>query len=539
MFTFAFLVGIYSYLIVFFGIQGWLYRDAVLWLTVLFWGSFLGWRIKKIRWNKRIRLFENKPLCLLVILLSLQTVVNLIGVFGPELGFDALWYHLTLPKLYLQHHSVFFIPGGLLYYSAMPKLAEVLYIAGISFGNETIAKCIHFLFSLLTCLAIYKLSRKFFSPLISLIAVVIFSANLVVGWESISAYIDLIRTFFEVMALWAFINWVEMKKQKWLVWSAVMMGLAITTKVLAIGSLLIFIILILVGIREKRWIMRMKDGGVFALIAFIVPLPWFVFSYIHTGNPVYPFFSEIYPVSPSEINIFSFLKEVWILFTQAADPISPVYLMFLPFIVLLFIKSKNKFGVTSLRIIGLYSLLSIIVWYFTPRTGGGRFIIPYLPAFSLLCASIVSEVLENKKRYNSYLGEFLLGVIIFVSVFSIGYRFVANKKYIPVILGKQTKAAFLSSHLNFSYGDFYDTDGYFKTHIKPTDTVLLFGFHNLYYVDFPSIDASWLQPGDYFNYIATQKTDLPKQYGNWVLIYENERTMVKLYKMPEHLYSFK
>jgi len=61
----------------------------------------------------------------MMILIVLQAFVNIIGVFGPELAFDALWYHLTLPKLYLVHHSIFFIPGGLLYYSGMPKIAEM------------------------------------------------------------------------------------------------------------------------------------------------------------------------------------------------------------------------------------------------------------------------------------------------------------------------------------------------------------------------------------------------------------------------------
>jgi len=55
----------------------------------------------------------------------------------------------------------------------------------------------------------YKLSRKFFNPVISWIAVVVFYSNLVVGWESITAYIDLTRTFFEILALWGFINWWE------------------------------------------------------------------------------------------------------------------------------------------------------------------------------------------------------------------------------------------------------------------------------------------------------------------------------------------
>ena len=133
------------------------------------------------------------------------------GALGPEIGFDALWYHLTIPKLYLENNSIFYIPGGLLYYSTIPKLTEMLYTAAIALNGEILAKLIHFCFGILTCVALFKLSRLFFSLKISLIAVVIFYSNLVVGWQSITAYVDLARTFFEIMALWAFAKFVKSK----------------------------------------------------------------------------------------------------------------------------------------------------------------------------------------------------------------------------------------------------------------------------------------------------------------------------------------
>ena len=107
-----------------------------------------------------------------------------------------------------------------------------------------------------------------------------------------------------------------------------------------------------------------------------------------------------------------------------------------------------------------------------------------------------------------------------------------------MIIGKQTKADFLSSNLNFSYGDFYDTDGYFKKNIKTTDRVLLYGFHNLYYVDFPFVDSSWVKKGDIFNFIATQNTILPKRFYYWNLVYSNPKTHVNLYTLGEQKWVY-
>jgi len=534
MFVFATFIGIYSYGIFLLGLFGFLYKEIIIAYTFLILGIFLlltkKYFILIFKKLQTVHIKERKTFFLYIFLFSLQVCVNLVGVFGPELAYDALWYHLTLPKLYLLNHAIIFVPGGLLYYSAMPKLAEMLYVAGISFGNEILPKFIHFSFGILVGIALYKVQRKFFTSVISLIGVVIFYSNLVVAWESTTAYVDLIRTFFELMGLWGFITWWESQQRKWLIASALMLGFAITTKYLAIGSLGIFSVFIIYHfVLHKK---RVKDLAItlvtYLLIAFIIPLPWVIFSFIHTGNPVYPFFTHTYGVMPEPVNVISFVKDTWELFTKAADPISPLYLIFLPLIIWTFPKYKKE-----IKVITIYSLLAIIVWYFTPRTGGGRFIVPYLPAFSLVCSAVIFRLSQSKKRTFVMLTKLLLIIIVLISLSTSVYRLYANKKYIPVITGEEKKSVFLSKQLNFSFGDFYDVDNYFVHTIKPTDTVLLYGIHNLYYVDFPFIDSSWVKKGDRFNYILTQNTMLPERFKKWILIYNNNKTMVKFYKAPK------
>jgi len=581
MFSLAILIGIYSYVIFAVGLLGVLYKPIVILLTTFYILTTLYYYRGKIKMNL-LRCFETfkeiqkspvnliKRNLLLTILLSMllsQGIVNLIGALGLELGFDALWYHLTLPKLYLGNHSIFYIPGGLLYYSAMPRLTEMLYVAALALNGEILAKVIHFSFGILTCIALYKLSREFFSAKISLLAVVIFYSNLVVGWQSITAYVDLARTFFEIMAFWGFVNFWKKGSKKWLVESAIMLGLAISTKLLALGSLIIFTVLLVYPLFFKNPPRRSHGFAdaqpatvrgaaiiklfVYWVICLLIPLPWFVFSYINTGNLVYPFFTEIYNIgfNIELLDPIRFVREVWSIFMESSDPISPIYIIFLPIVILTFFRRFRDSGqarMTILQLIALYSFLAIIVWYFTPRTGGGRFILPYLPAFSIVVARVVDRMGIYSSRDPSSDGELrsfkvldfartinfrllCIGLIIFVSLISILYRGFANSRYVPVVLGKQTKADFLSSNLNFSFGDFYDTDGYFKKHIKLSDNVLLYGFHNLYYVDFPYIDSSWAKKGDSFDYIAVQNTNLPKRFRDWDIIYLNPKTQVKLY----------
>jgi hypothetical protein len=200
------------------------------------------------------------------------------------------------------------------------------------------------------------------------------------------------------------------------------------------------------------------------------------------------------------------------------DPISPVYLIVLP----LFVLGIKKFN-PQLKILSIYTILALLIWYLTEQVRGGRFILPYLPIFSILAAYVVSKVNQRRLRI------FLIVIIIIVSLISIGYRGVANAKFVPVILGRETKAQFLTKYLNFSFGDFYDTDNYFQTHLTKSDMVLLFNFGKLYYVDFNHVDSTWIKKGDKFNYIAIQHAVLPKRFSGWKQIYYNKLTKVSLY----------
>lgn len=535
MFTLAFFIGIYSYLLFFLGSIGMFYSPFIAVFTILFlaFGIFYNRKIIKktfvhistLRNKTKLNLFG-----LGVVVLIPAALVNMVGVFGPEIGFDALWYHLTLPKLFLLYHAIIHFPGGLLYYSDMPKLGEMMYAGGLSLGSDILPHFLQYIAGILVTIAIYNLGKKFMPPFYALIASLIFYANLVVGWESVSAYIDLIRTFFEVLALVGIIQWIDSKRQKYLLISAAMMGLAISTKLIAAGSLAIFIVLIALELHAQKqsFMLTLQNIFLFVLITVAIPLPWLVFSYIHTGDFVYPLFTSYYPtnLSLNLLNPLALITSFWTLFIHSADPISPIYIIFLPLIIV----GWKKFSGIS-RTILWYSIFALIVWYITPQTGGGRFILPYLPAFSLVAGAVIYNQQKNWQKYLII----LVGVISFISI---GYRGVANSKVIPYLFGQQSKAEYLSRHLVFSFGDFYDVDGYFAKNIKPTDRVLLYGFQNLYYVDFPFVDASWARSGDSFDYIATQNSELPEKYRSSKLIYINSTTHVALYSTGGEMWVY-
>jgi len=134
--------------------------------------------------------------------------------------------------------------------------------------------------------------------------------------------------------------------------------------------------------------------------------------------------------------------------------------------------------------------------------------------------------------------KILIGFVVLVSLIAIIYRGVANTKYLPVIFGVESKQAFLTKNLNFGFGDFYDIDDYFKRNIKSRDRVLLYGFHNLYYVDFPFTHESWVKKGEVFTHVAVQNADIPDRFKNWDMLYKNPKTGVSVLKKGEKQWAY-
>jgi len=524
MFALAFLIGVYANGILLLGFANLLTQPIILLYTLCFiFLSFMYWYKFDERFSLTLvgrelqKLLKETPVAL--ILLAFACGIVLIGVLAPEIAFDSLWYHLTLPKIYLAEQGIVAIPGSLLYYSTMPKLGELLYTAALALQSEILAKVIHASFAVLTGVAIYCMAKQYLSRRFALIAVVIFLSNIVVLWEATTAYIDLIRTFFEVMSFWGLVQFIKTREKKWLVESALLMGLSIETKFIAVTSLVVSLTLLFFSSKNLSISMRLVNSFYYLVLALLVPLPWFVFSFIHTGNPFYPLLSEHVTQLGQDILFFpQLLYDPILIFFQAADPISPLYLIIAPLFILV---RKNL--PKDVHIFFAYSLLAILVWTITPKIGGGRFLLPYLPVFSIAAAILVSVVqIKGIKR-------FALGAVVGVTLIALVYRGVATWKYLPVVFGQETKDEFLKNHLDFKFGDFYDIDGEFSKQVKPGSTVLLYGFHNLYYVNVPFIHESWVKKGDTFEYIATQHTILPERFALWQPIYTNPTTGVTLY----------
>lgn len=514
LFLLATIIGVFSYVIFFIGVTGNISINSIFLTTVLFIG-ILCFAFLKHPGSLMSLLVQARKNFFYFGMLFLLALINFVGSLGPELGFDALWYHLLIPKLFISMGSIEFIPGSLLYYSVMPKLIDLLYVPALMFSNEITAKIIHFLFGLLAAIVTYKIANLFVNKKLSYLAAVIFYSNLVVGWMSITAYIDLGRAFFASLSIYFFLLYYKFKETRYLYMSSIVVGLEICTKLLGISTLIslsVVLILFTHNFRSSNFLMRLIA---YLIIPIIIVTPWLILSIMSTGSIFYPFLTAIYPsnISFNTFNPILIVKDLFQLFLLSADPISPIYFMILP--VLIFAIRKMP---SDVRMLSMIILLNLAIWVVIPQKNS-RFILPYLPAFSALAVWVLSKS-ENNLRNIIYL------FILLTFVVNIIYRGVANFKYLPVIFGFQEKEEFLKNNLNFNYGDYLDVGNNIKNRVGD-DKVLVKQIHNLYYIDFPYDHESWANNNEY-KYILTQdKLFTEKGYN---LVHKDYVTNTYLYE---------
>ncbi|NIM04808.1 MAG: phospholipid carrier-dependent glycosyltransferase, partial [Armatimonadetes bacterium] len=253
-----------------------------------------------------------------------MTILLLVGVLAPSAGtgWDGLAYHLAVPKIYLQHHRILVLPW--MSHSNFPFAMEMLYLLGLALQGQALAKLLNFSCGVLIALAVYCWGNKSIGKGAGLLGMAIFISIPLVFWEATVAYNELAFALFCLLSIWAWWKKEEGPASRWIILSGIFAGLALATKMLA-GFLVVFMVLAILwrkieqsaddlSVKQKTkpaskrpsekadetpsnpqtGIARPIALALWLVPALLVAAPWYVKSYLWTGNPVYPFFYDIF-----------------------------------------------------------------------------------------------------------------------------------------------------------------------------------------------------------------------------------------------------
>jgi hypothetical protein len=334
--------------------------------------------------------------------LALVAIVLLMAAFSslsPPIKNDTLYYHLGLPKLWAVDGGIKFYPW--LSFSDTALNSELLLTPIVDFVSPEAAQFFVFLVGLMIILYLaYSANRHLgISPMITILTIVsvsFFTTGL------FDAKNDLLAAGFALSSFIAYADYLKNHDNKLMVLAGVFAGLAAATKV----NSLIFAGALFIAIAASR--PGLKPLLLFAIPGMIFGSPWYIKAYIETGDPVYPFFNDIFH-SPLWHVVFDKFNtatgvdsEHRTLFNLFTAPLRLVYLpdifrarlgplplMLLP--LLFFIKSIP----VLVKKILIISVIFFVGWYFS--WPNGRYLMPVVILLCLVGAFIFDWLIKNTR----------------------------------------------------------------------------------------------------------------------------------------------
>jgi Dolichyl-phosphate-mannose-protein mannosyltransferase len=400
---------------------------------------------------------------------------TLVSALAPVTDGDALCYHLQVPKVFLTRSSVAFLPD--LHETVYPLLTELLYAAALEFRGPVACRGIQWVLGLVFAANVLALARPslgrraWWAGAIAMLVPAISNG--------MSAPLnDVALAAFGTAAIFAWVRLHERPGNSAALVAGVFAGLALGVKypALVLFGLLTAGILLRyfagrreAGLGEQNRRLRLggthvgpltahhspltqaqpwlRFAGIYVAAAAAVGIWWYLRAYVHTGNPVFPFFRTVFgsgldevldpikrPLAVTPWNLLSALGPLSVApdrFDSYAHQFGPVFLLFLP--ALLFERAPRR--VLVLAALG-YAFLTICM---TQRQSM-RFLLVAIGPMSIAVAYVAARWCDRKTAATRLLTALLVVVCACEATIAVARL----RHALPVLLGRESAADFLA-----------------------------------------------------------------------------------------------
>jgi hypothetical protein len=418
-------LGILAVAIMALGIVGWLRPGP---LAVLLLGALaLGWRTLRTATSAledlRACAREAGPVAgpLVGVVLALAAGLMLLGALSPVTDWDSLMYHLQIPVQFLELGRIHMPQDNL--HVAYVGLVHMLYLPLLALGGTAGPALLSAMLAVMLGLALLAAGRRLFDGVTGASAAILLWGSGMVALVAVTPRVDVSLTLFLFLAHYALVLQLKDEDggQAGLVVAAAMAGIALGIKYQALAYLgPLFLLGLWVGFRTPASPRdRMRVLGACGAVFLIGAAPVLLKNIVLVGSPFYPFLTErlIPPwlaaltgssgrppgVSPEVFGIASHAREPFNLYDFIFRPealtveaeagafiTNPAFLL-VP-IALVFFRDRVLMGL--LLPAALYPVLVLVPFEFTNL----RYLLPAIPAFSLVAAVVAHRFIEKVTR---------------------------------------------------------------------------------------------------------------------------------------------
>lgn len=353
--------------------------------------------------------------------------VALVCALAPEIEYDALWYHLELPRRWLAAGRP--VDDVTEYIALYPLTWQLLFGAALALDGSQAASLLHWTTFLGSAAVAASIGRRALGVTSPWFVAAIFVTAPTVLWEATTAYVDLataMHTGLGIGALWML---VRERDRRWLWLAGMQCGMACATKHLALVPVgMAFALIAFYQIRVSGWRTATRRLVVPAVLTLLLPSPWYIRAWMGSGNPLFPEMHQVFGATPDrwdalteqglgrfkarfggERDAVGLLTLPWNMTMHGArygGTLGPLFLMLIPFVVLAWRRSAASRWLTA------WGLLYLAVWASPVSSFQLRFLVPFWVLAAPLFALIAHSLLDSSSRVGRHLITGFVAVVL-------------------------------------------------------------------------------------------------------------------------------
>jgi hypothetical protein len=394
----------------------------------------LGRRVAELPLNRA------SPLGLLAaIVLATVGAVLLITAIAPEVGYDALVYHVRGPEQFVAAGRIFRPPHNA--HLPFVSLGHFLSIPLLAVGAEAGPALLNLAFGVLVILSTWSMAHRLFDRTVAVFVMITIWGSTVILFDASRANVDLALTFFLSLGTYAVLHsYVWRAPVHFLYVGAALIGFGCGTKYHGLFWIVAVAPIVLLALRTvvAEPLARLRHLFLLGALTVLSFAPWLVKNWILFGAPLSPFLTEsVLPpwlaliagtsaipatIPEKSFDLFGPLRapfNLWDLFVapvRISTGAEAVFYYMSPFLLLLplcLLRLRER-PWHGLLIPSLGYLIVMLVPF--PRTNI-RYLIPALPALSILVSALVVQGVD--RSIPSRVREWLLCALAFLPLYGL------------------------------------------------------------------------------------------------------------------------
>lgn len=347
---------------------------------------------------------------LLIGFIALVVVLDLIEGWAPPADADSLAYHFALPKLFLGHGGLYFIPRA--NDGAVPLLQQMTFMAALGVGGERAMTLWAGISGWAASAVFYVAIRRHVGRPWALAATLALLTTPAVIYAAGTGQTEVRNAAFVLIAAVAAAESVRRRDLRFAALAGAAAGFYAASKY---PGLLFLLPLGLAVLMQRRWF---AAGVVFSLAAIVAGGQWYAWNWWNTGDPVFPmlygivpyppdfpwnaaqhhFYKTAYPASerllPQTLGwLFAYPVKATFAPTVALESgrtgFGPLLFVLLPFALCAAWQRRDRIARSPIFLYVAVAFAAYALWFFLGPSQRARFLLPIYP-LALLCFIVVA-----------------------------------------------------------------------------------------------------------------------------------------------------